>query len=1076
MFAQFLGKRRNLPVSSYTSCGDDPYWSGVVLMMHMDGTNNLQTFIDETGKTVTTYGDARVRTDNKKFGGSAAYFDGTGDYLTLSDASLALGVSDFTVEMWFYQTAKTHNHNTLFSTSTATGSWAGGFGICLSHSGINNNLRMVDSTGNYLFTGSTVISTDTWHHLAVTRKSGVTFAYLDGVLEISAADTNNYSGYANVRIGCDIAGNEAWEGYIDEMRITKGTARYDSNPTALLMHFDSVIGGEGVNFGDSTGKAVTVVGNPAISNTKSKFGGYSGYFDGNGDYISIPWSNDFAFGTGDFTVECWVNTTSANTIMIVDNWYGNSWQCFMSAGKINFYYNGYVSGSTLINDGQWHHLAWVRKSGVMSGFVDGIEEFKTPFTYNAVSAAFPVYIGAQNAASLWFEGYIDELRITRGKALYSGSGDVLLLHFDGMVSPADFTDTTGKALTAVGNPTYNAQHKVGTSSVYFDGTGASLYTDSPVLDFGTGDYTVECWVLFSSTNAECVIGANSASQYADSFMILKEDVLRVYHGGAALLTVSCPNDGLWHHIAAVRASSMVYLYIDGVSQGNISGAQNLGQYRCTIGNAPAWSTTYAMHGYIDELRVSKGIARYNGTFTPSVTPFVADAYTTLLHHFNGVIGSGGAAFLPEETGKAVTLAGNTAISATQSKFGGYSGYFPAASSLTVAAQSDLFLANTDFTIEFWLFVEDNIPNYWCGVILLAGSGVATLQIEIEKAAKRLWSSYGNSYGTAVVVGTGWKHIAIVNSVSGNTFKIYVDGVLDVNVASYFQSAGSAPCYVTLGTPAANEDGNRYIDELRITKGIARYTANFTPPASAFTLSAYSAKDLSGNALPPTAPFTYEGSAVGVSNPIPPTEAFPSCRTDVAIAKTILEITFEDGFVDTSINPKTITASGGSSIVTFNGRKCGYFPGANDSLSINHADFNFTDSAVDFTIECWMYWKGLADSTIFYIGATNFVLIQARTTGDGIIDSYYPNWTRGFYSENSMLQALSNKWLHFALVRHNSSMKLYLDGVEYTALAHVTAFPANTTGTTMSFGGAEAYFDNYRVIKGYAKYLANFTPA
>ena len=81
----------------------DPFAANTVLAMHMDGTNGSTTFYDQCGKTVTANGNAQINTAQSKFGGSSAYFDGTGDYLSLGASvptDLQIGGGGFTIEFW----------------------------------------------------------------------------------------------------------------------------------------------------------------------------------------------------------------------------------------------------------------------------------------------------------------------------------------------------------------------------------------------------------------------------------------------------------------------------------------------------------------------------------------------------------------------------------------------------------------------------------------------------------------------------------------------------------------------------------------------------------------------------------------------------------------------------------------------------------------------------------------------------------------------------------------------------------------------------------------------------------------
>jgi len=103
--------------------GQDPYVNNVSLMLSMDGANNSTTFIDssQNALAVTAVADAKISTAQSKFGGSAAYFDGTGDYLTVaSNAAIAFGLGDFTIECWVNFSALPGNNIVMCIANTMT--------------------------------------------------------------------------------------------------------------------------------------------------------------------------------------------------------------------------------------------------------------------------------------------------------------------------------------------------------------------------------------------------------------------------------------------------------------------------------------------------------------------------------------------------------------------------------------------------------------------------------------------------------------------------------------------------------------------------------------------------------------------------------------------------------------------------------------------------------------------------------------------------------------------------------------------------------------------------------------------
>lgn len=201
----------------------------------------------------------------------------------------------------------------------------------------------------------------------------------------------------------------------------------DFDKVSLLLHCDGADGSTVFTDSRAAPKTVTAYGNAKISAAQSKWGGASAYFDGSGDYLSAPASADYTFGTGDFTVELWINTTTTAEDVLVDQYRGtDSWQLSVKDGKLSWYgkSDAYVLTSLAsVNDGTWHHVAATREAGVLRFFVDGAASGQATDT-TGYSHSIALGIGAQAASrnpSYDYDGYIDDLRITKGVARYTAN-------------------------------------------------------------------------------------------------------------------------------------------------------------------------------------------------------------------------------------------------------------------------------------------------------------------------------------------------------------------------------------------------------------------------------------------------------------------------------------------------------------------------------------------------------------------------------------------------------------------------------------------------------------------------------
>lgn len=203
-------------------------------------------------------------------------------------------------------------------------------------------------------------------------------------------------------------------------------------PVSLLLQ------GNGIPIIDGTNKnSINTFGNTTVSTSIKKHGNGSLYFDGSGDYLTVPATSALAFATRDFTIEFWCNFTSvnpsgsigynariyshgtntANRLQIFvddDTSYGNP------IGGLSLYTTSIIGRTTVaVNDGNWHHVAFVRQTGAVNTFVDG--DLKSTITNgtNFNDSTTEHTIGAHGSKTGgYLRGYIDDFRITRG-AVYT---------------------------------------------------------------------------------------------------------------------------------------------------------------------------------------------------------------------------------------------------------------------------------------------------------------------------------------------------------------------------------------------------------------------------------------------------------------------------------------------------------------------------------------------------------------------------------------------------------------------------------------------------------------------------------
>lgn len=222
---------------------NDPYFSSNVLLLHCDGTNGSTTFTDNSliNNTVTASGTT-VSTSRFKFGtGSGLFSAGSTSNLKLpAGATWNFSTGDWTVEMFVYLTAYNAQTSRLFQTGDGDLAVA----IYMTVDNVGNLVLSASSNGVFppnLFSGSaaTKINRNEWTHVAYVRNGSEFTAYVNGVGTLIATTFSSlyYSAAAVPVIGGQTSPQRSLIGNIDEVRITKGVARYTSNFTPPAMAF-----------------------------------------------------------------------------------------------------------------------------------------------------------------------------------------------------------------------------------------------------------------------------------------------------------------------------------------------------------------------------------------------------------------------------------------------------------------------------------------------------------------------------------------------------------------------------------------------------------------------------------------------------------------------------------------------------------------------------------------------------------------------------------------------------------------------------------------------------------------------
>jgi hypothetical protein len=391
--------------------------------------------------------------------------------------------------------------------------------------------------------------------------------------------------------------------------------------------------------------------------------GGSGYFDGTGDYLSVPDDASLDFGTGDFTIECWFyitanaaadpgNERNAALVATLGGPPANGFAFFVDGNstttgtgiRLRTYVNDVAYNLTFtgtINQSQWNYAVVSRVGTTTKIFLNGAEVASGTLANQTVNTTTNLKIGSLAFGTFpWaFPGYIASVRVRKGvgatsfsvpTAPFTAISDTsLLCNF----TNAGIFDNTGKNnLETVGNAQIDTTtKKYGTGSMEFDGTGDYLLLPSNVNLILQPVFTVEGWFYFNSLSTVSGLWfAGTISSDSNRIQCAAQTTGGINFfsvgTGADILTCNTSSGvvttGQWYHIACVFTGGVGKVYVDGVEKASATATTTLpSPTTFYVGTARAASAQNYLNGFIDDLRITKGVARYTAAFTPPTAAF-----------------------------------------------------------------------------------------------------------------------------------------------------------------------------------------------------------------------------------------------------------------------------------------------------------------------------------------------------------------------------------------------------------------------------------------------------------------------
>jgi hypothetical protein len=846
-----------------------------LLTVQTNAPSQNNTFLDSSTNNfpITRNGNTTQGTFSPYGNRWSNYFT-SGTYLTFPDSqAFNLSGGSYTVECWVNPTGNYSNYNTILAKRSGDSSGTFGWELFLFiGTGV---VSYATNYGTAVSTGIT-LTANVWSHVAVVYDGTNASIYINGTRYVvgSTANTNVSS---SVYVGTYPPYSEQFLGYLSDVRITKGATLYTGTsftvPTAPLT--TNVPSGNVVlltcqdnRFRDNSAanSATTVTGSLTVQKfspyplATQSYTSFGASFDGSGDYVTAPSNAAFALGTGDYTFETWIYKTTSVRVNIIAMSGGQGFAVAVNtSGNIEVCRAGTAIDYTFtagISNNTWTHIAVTRSGTSLRAFKDGTL-LGTQTSSNNYGQGI-CYIGIDTGGTGdTFAGSMSNFRLVKGTAIYTASFTVPTTPLTAVsgtslltLQSSSFIDNSSNAFTLTSYGTAQPiqaspfsfsmladvaySTSVISGSGYFDGSGDYLTpATSPAFAYGTGDLTFECWIYATTASDSPIYESRSTNSNTDGFTVtaFSSTVIRVYTT-AVLVTATVANyTNAWTHVAYTRQGSTNRLFVNGLLVATATASDNFSNTTAFIGAGRYATSSPSAYftGYISNVRILKGSALYTTSFVPNSAPLTTIANTSLLLNYTNA-----AIFDNAMTSDLETVA-NAQLSTSIKKYGSASMYFDGSGDYLSIPSSLNFAITNIFTVECWLYLNavptgsvamyvadfrgGSTNNYAFGVV---NSGSNTILYGY------LGSTGGEIRGSINITTGGWYHLAFVNT--GSTLTGYLNGLSQGTLSTSYNQ-GATNVIIGARYTGGTEYVNGYIDDLRITKGVARYTTTFTPPTS-----------------------------------------------------------------------------------------------------------------------------------------------------------------------------------------------------------------------------------------------------
>jgi hypothetical protein len=774
-------------------------------------------------------------------GGGVATYTAIGDLPSsgLTAGDMAFVDSSDRLYIWagsgWYNIALINRAPTIQSVLDSDG---GSSPFALSNEGVATTITMLaqDSDGT-LVTYSAVADND-FNAMATVSQSSNVFTITPTAIEGANTGTITFKASDGINLASEIST------FTLSFIIIIENSRY----TTLLVQSAGANNGINNTFTDASSNslAITTPGSFPQATTFSPYraGGYSTHFTGAADYLLI--ANSSTFST--FTVEGWFYPTTVSgewrAIWGTDVDYTNIGRLYQNGGTL-YLYTGYgmsTSVGSVFAADQWYYIKQVYDGTTTTLYVNGVSIYSgTALTYNGagnIILGHPSYPIQGYIRDFRLRNIADNTNIVPTEPIVSDANTVIMACNKPYLSTGVFVPTSGTTNSSI-KPFGPYDHEPYDPTVNGTGMVCNLnHTITATLSspIGTGDFTIECWAMAGSNigSDNGIWGLHETTAYAAGYInggfMNRSGGFYYVLGSATANTGTSPAFllNMWYHTAIVRQSGVSKFYINGKLINTAADTVNRTNVYLLLGGYYS-SGAYLWDGYIADFRITSN-AVYTTEFTPPSEPLETIAGT--LVHINSQ-----PAIIDASQSSALTLVDTAKSSTTQIKYGNSSMYFDGSDAIHIAYDNPLYILGTaDWTIEGWFYRNGGVSDQtmWSfgrsGVV--AGTNVP--HFYFNAAGTWYYVNGTNQIQGAVLANATWTHIAVTRS--GNNHKLFINGVQSgstwTNAITYSQGRPTIGGYSpTLNTIQVANRFSGYVQDFRVTKGLARYTTTFTPPAA-----------------------------------------------------------------------------------------------------------------------------------------------------------------------------------------------------------------------------------------------------